>query len=156
MRMPFSVVMTARTSSLLLAVCSGLALTGNVPVARAEQSGTARAEATSLAGTPLSIPRLPNAGKLTSDLEAAQKTLAANPNDPEAVIWVGRRYGYLWRFQDAIATFSRGIERWPDNAKFYRHRGHRYITIRQFAKAEADPTTPPLRRRDTGWATTTS
>ena len=136
--MPFSGVMAARTCSLLLAVGCGLALTSDAVVARAAQSGTARAEATSLTGTPLYIPRLPNADKLTGDLEAAQKTLATNPNDPEAVIWVGRRYGYLWRFQDAIATFTRGIERWPDNAKFYRHRGHRYITIRQFAKAEAD------------------
>jgi tetratricopeptide (TPR) repeat protein len=34
--------------------------------------------------------------------------------------------------------FSKGIALHPDNPKFYRHRGHRYITIRQFAKAQAD------------------
>jgi tetratricopeptide (TPR) repeat protein len=51
---------------------------------------------------------------------------------------VGRRYGYLWRFQDAIASFSKGVARWPDNPKFYRHRGHRYISVRDFAKAQAD------------------
>lgn len=104
----------------------------------AQQPASGRPEATSLTGVPLYIPRLPNVDKLAADLDAALKTLAANPNDPEAVIWVGRRYGYLWRFQDSIATFTRGIERWPNNAKFYRHRGHRYLTIRQFAKAEAD------------------
>jgi tetratricopeptide (TPR) repeat protein len=99
----------------------------------------AKPEATSLAGKPLYI-RTPvaNQQKLEADLAQAQKDLAARPNDAEAMIWVGRRYGYLWRFNDAIAIFSKGIALHPDNPKFYRHRGHRYISIRQFAKAQAD------------------
>jgi tetratricopeptide (TPR) repeat protein len=96
-------------------------------------------EATSLSGKPLMIPAtIPNQAKLEADLEQAQKVLAANPKDPEALIWVGRRYGYLWRYNDAIAAFSKGIAMYPDNPKFYRHRGHRYISIREFAKAQAD------------------
>ena len=95
-------------------------------------------EATSLSGKPLMIPATASTPKLEADLAEAQKTLAANPKDPEALIWVGRRYGYLWRFNDAIAAFSKGIAMYPDNPKFYRHRGHRYISIRQFAKAQAD------------------
>jgi tetratricopeptide (TPR) repeat protein len=96
-------------------------------------------EATSLSGKPLMIPAtIANQQKLEADLAQAQKTLAANPKDAEAIIWVGRRYGYLWRFNDAIATFTKGIEMYPDNPKFYRHRGHRYLSIRQFAKAQAD------------------
>jgi len=105
---------------------------------RAEQAG-AKPEAMSLGGRPLVVPSsIPNKAKLEADLAEAEKALAARPDDPEALIWVGRRYGYLWRFQDAIGTFTKGIERWPDNPKFYRHRGHRYITVRQFAKAQAD------------------
>jgi len=96
-------------------------------------------EATTLSGKPLMVPAsLPNQQKLEADLAQAEKTLAANPKDPEAMIWVGRRLGYLWRFNQAIATFSKGIALYPDNPKFYRHRGHRYLTIRQFAKAQAD------------------
>lgn len=96
-------------------------------------------EARTLSGAPLMIPAwLPNQQKLEADLAEAEKTLAANPKDAEAMIWVGRRYGYLWRFNDAIAMFSQGIALYPDNPKFYRHRGHRYITIREFAKAQAD------------------
>lgn len=96
-------------------------------------------EAMSLSGKPLMIPAaIANQQKLEADLAQAQTVLAASPTDPEAMIWVGRRYGYLWRFNDAIATFSKGIELYPDNPKFYRHRGHRYISIRQFAKAQAD------------------
>ena len=99
----------------------------------------AKPEATSLSGKPLFIPSpVANQQKLEADLAQAQKDLAARPNDAEAMIWVGRRYGYLWRFNDAIAMFSKGIARYPDNPKFYRHRGHRYISIRQFAKAQAD------------------
>lgn len=96
-------------------------------------------EATSLNGKPLMRPTaLPNHEKLEADLAQAEKDLAARPNDAEAMIWVGRRLGYLWRFNDAIAAFTRGIAAHPTNPKFYRHRGHRYITIRQFTKAEAD------------------
>jgi tetratricopeptide (TPR) repeat protein len=96
-------------------------------------------EATSLNGKPLMRPTaLPNQQKLEAELAQAEKDLAARPNDAEAMIWVGRRLGYLWRFNDAIAAFTKGIAAHPGNPKFYRHRGHRYITIRQFAKAEAD------------------
>lgn len=96
-------------------------------------------EATSLSGTPLIIPAsIPNKAKLDADLAQAEKTLAANPKDGEAIIWVGRRLGYLWRYNDAIAMFTRGIEMDPNNPKFYRHRGHRYISIRQFDRAVAD------------------
>ena len=96
-------------------------------------------EATSLSGKPFFIPAaLPNQAKLQADLADAEKTLAANPKDAEAIIWVGRRLGYLWRFHDAIEMFSKGIAMFPDNPKFYRHRGHRYLSIREFAKAQAD------------------
>ncbi len=102
-------------------------------------SAQGKPEATSLGGTPLHVPAtIPNKQKLDADLAQAEKALAANPKDAEAMIWVGRRLGYLWRYNDAIKMFTRGIELHPDNPKFYRHRGHRYITIRQFAKAQAD------------------
>ncbi len=96
-------------------------------------------EAMSLAGKPLMVPAaIPNKQKLDADLAQAEKTLAANPRDAEAIIWAGRRLGYLWRYNDAIAMFTKGIELHPNNPKMYRHRGHRYITVRQFAKAQAD------------------
>jgi tetratricopeptide (TPR) repeat protein len=96
-------------------------------------------EATSLSGKPLMIPAtIADRQKLEANLAQAEKTLAANPKDAEAIIWVGRRLGYLWRYNDAIAMFSKGIALDPDNPKFYRHRGHRYISIRKFAEAQAD------------------
>lgn len=99
---------------------------------------TGKPEATSVAGKPLYPMALPNRAKLEADLAQAEKDLAAKPNDAEAIIWVGRRQAYLWRYQDAIATFSKGIAAHPANPKMYRHRGHRYITVRQFDRAIAD------------------
>ncbi len=38
----------------------------------------------------------------------------------------------------AIEIFSEGIKKYPDSYKLYRHRGHRYITLRDFSRAVAD------------------
>jgi tetratricopeptide (TPR) repeat protein len=116
-----------------------LALAAALMVSTVTVTIAQKPEATSLSGKPLMIPAtIANQQKLEADLAQAQKALAASPKDAEAMIWVGRRYGYLWRYNDAIATFTRGIEMYPDNPKFYRHRGHRYLSVRQFAKAQAD------------------
>jgi tetratricopeptide (TPR) repeat protein len=68
----------------------------------------------------------------------AEKKLAADPKNIELIIALGRAQGTVWRFRDAIATYTRGIELDPNNAMLYRHRGHRYISTRQFDKAVAD------------------
>ena len=107
-------------------------------VANVSLSGAQQPEATSLSGRPLVRIELPDRQKLEANLTQAEQNLAATPNDPDAIIWVGRRLGYLWRYQDAIAMFSKGIAQHPDNPRMYRHRGHRYITVRQFDRAIAD------------------
>lgn len=107
-------------------------------VAATSASAQPKPEATSLAGKPLFPIKLENQQKLEADLAQAQKDLAANPKSADAIIWVGRRLGYLWRYQDAIAMFSRGIAEHPNDPRQYRHRGHRYITVRRFDDAIAD------------------
>lgn len=94
-------------------------------------------EATSLLGKPLVSAAVTNE-KLVANYEAARKEYEAAPKDSEKLIWLGRRLGYLGRFQEAITVFSKGIEMDGGNAKFYRHRGHRYLTTRQIDKAMAD------------------
>jgi tetratricopeptide (TPR) repeat protein len=94
-------------------------------------------EATSLLGQPLRPPSpLPNREALEAELAAARS--AADPTTADATIWIGRRLGYLWRYREAIETLSAGIARHPSDPRLYRHRGHRYITVRQFARAESD------------------
>ena len=111
---------------------------GALTSAVVEQAPTTKPEATSLAGKPLYPIELADRAKLEADLAQAEKELAARPNDADAIIWVGRRLGYLWRYQDAIAMFSKGIAQHPANPRLYRHRGHRYLTVRQFDRAIAD------------------
>jgi tetratricopeptide (TPR) repeat protein len=76
--------------------------------------------------------------KLRDELREAIKKVEANPEDPENIIMYGRRLAYLWRYHDAIDVYSKGIKRFSDHAMLYRHRGHRYISVRQFDKAFAD------------------
>ncbi|HJX30065.1 MAG TPA: tetratricopeptide repeat protein [Thermoanaerobaculia bacterium] len=99
-----------------------------------------RAEATSLFGEPLVSPELP--AEVRADREArlaeAQAAATAAPDDPDALIWLGRRIAYLGRHREAVDVYTRGIERFPRDARFLRHRGHRYITLRRFDLATAD------------------
>jgi len=76
--------------------------------------------------------------KLARELEEAEQAYRADPGDVEKLIMFGRRLAYLWRYHEAIDVFSAGIMQWPRNPMLYRHRGHRYISIRNFRAAEAD------------------
>lgn len=98
------------------------------------------AEATSLLGEPLYAPVFSGERKarLDSNLVVARTAYDADPTDANAIIWLGRRLGYLWRYQEAIDVFAEGLEQHPDDARLYRHRGHRYITVRDFDRAVAD------------------
>ncbi|MTI21188.1 hypothetical protein E1176_09170 [Fulvivirga sp. RKSG066] len=75
--------------------------------------------------------------KLEQNLKEAKKRFKANPSE-ENYIWLGRRMAYLSHYVHAIEIFSEGIEEYPDSYKLYRHRGHRYISIRDFDKAIDD------------------
>ena len=99
-----------------------------------------QAEATSLLGKPLISPPIASEtrARMEADLTAARAGLSQSPNDPAALIWVGRRTAYLGRYREAIKVFTEGVERFPSDARFLRHRGHRYITVREFDKAIAD------------------
>jgi len=103
-------------------------------------AGPQSVEATSLFGKPLlSKPATGEAlERLEGQLAAARKACDANPNDADAIIWLGRRTAYLGRFREAIEIFTRGIAAHPKDARFYRHRGHRYITVREFDHAIGD------------------
>ena len=69
-------------------------------------------------------------------LQAAEARLAVDPADADALIWKGRRLGYLGRYEEAIETFIRGETLHPDDARFARHLGHRFISLRRFEDAE--------------------
>jgi tetratricopeptide (TPR) repeat protein len=76
--------------------------------------------------------------RLLDNLAAARAEYDEDPDDADNIIWLGRRLGYVQDYRGAIEAFSEGIRKHPDDARFYRHRGHRYISIREFDRAIAD------------------
>ncbi|HRP06870.1 MAG TPA: hypothetical protein PLL69_00145 [Gemmatimonadales bacterium] len=100
----------------------------------------AEVEAVSLLGDTLYRPLLDPAvaERYEANLDSARITYLADTTSADALIWLGRRTAYLGRYREAIDIFSRGVERFPDDARFLRHRGHRWITVREFDRAIDD------------------
>ena len=124
-----------------VAVCFAAGLNVYATVAASGPGATqTRPEATSLLGQPLVSPAIPDAArvKMEAQLAEAREAWKKAPGDAGAIIWLGRRTAYLGRFREAIDIFSDGIAKHPGDARFYRHRGHRYITVRELDRAIAD------------------
>ncbi len=94
-------------------------------------------EGTSFRGTPLVRNPVDEARRqsIEAEIEAleGQDTLSE-----EDYILLGRRYIQANRFRDAVDLYSRGLEAWPDSFRLRRHRGHRYLNLRQLDLAIAD------------------
>ena len=126
-------------AALLLAVLALLAAC--VPrVVRPGPGPVGIPEATSLFGQPLYPPELPLETRQERERQLAEALAAyeADRNDAESIIWYGRRLAYLGRYREAIQVFGDGIRKHPNDARMYRHRGHRYITVRRFDRAVRD------------------
>lgn len=94
------------------------------------------AQAVSLFGKPL-MPSTPSEAAV-EEYEAAKADYDGHPTNADNVIWYGRRAAYKGDYREAIRIFSEGIANFPRDARMYRHRGHRYISIREFDRAIAD------------------
>ncbi len=96
-------------------------------------------QAMSLLGDSLTIPQRSEAQleKLKANLKEAQANFDSEASEM-STIWLGRRHAYLYDYKKAIQVFSEGIKNFPDSYKLYRHRGHRYISLRQFDNAIED------------------
>ncbi len=73
-----------------------------------------------------------------SKFAEAKTNYEKDSTSADAIIWLGRRTAYLGQYHEAIDIFSKGIQLHPADARFYRHRGHRYLTLRCLDKAIAD------------------
>ena len=71
-------------------------------------------------------------------LAEARAAYQRAPGDADSIIWYGRRTAYLGHFREAIEIYARGISLHPYDARFYRHRGHRYISVRELNNAIVD------------------
>ena len=105
-------------------------------------TGDRKPEATSLLGLPLFAPEVPEEtrGKLEEDLAKATADFARSPDSADAAIRLGRRHASLGQYREAIDVYTRALAKHPRDARLYRHRGHRHITVRELDKAVADLT----------------
>jgi len=94
------------------------------------------AQAVSLRGDPL-FAAAPNE-KAVVKREEAETAWRSEPDSADNLIWFGRRTAYAGDYREAVRIYTEGIERFPDDARIYRHRGHRYISIREFDRAARD------------------
>lgn len=147
---------SAAGAILMIAAACNRASSGDIPPGRSGDSARTSAigdsaivtepsvrgpmEGISLLGDTLWRPALSSAARerLENDLLAAQRGVEMAPNNPDSLIWLGRRLAYLGRYREAVAVFSRGIEQHPSDARFRRHRGHRFLTLRDIEPAIAD------------------
>lgn len=75
--------------------------------------------------------------KYSRQLEEAVMAYVTSPS-ADNIIWYARRKGYLGRYKDAIDAITLTLDKFPTDARMYRHRGHRYITLRCFDDAIKD------------------
>ena len=97
-------------------------------------------EAFSLFKKPLyTIPYRPELAKKQKEkLERAKEEWMEDPDDVDKIIWLGRMYAYMGEYRKGIAVFSMGLDKYPTNAELYRHRAHRFLTLRLFDHAVTD------------------
>ncbi len=98
------------------------------------------AQPTCFENKPYPAPSLSDAARqlYQSKFAEAKTNYEKDSSHADNIIWLGRRTAYLGKYEEAIAIFSKGIQLHPADARFYRHRGHRYLTLRCFDKAIAD------------------
>lgn len=78
--------------------------------------------------------------KKDSLLKEAKERYDADSRSLDNIIWYGRRLAYLSEYPRAMSIYTRGLHLHPKSPELYRHRGHRYISIRRFEEAIGDLT----------------
>lgn len=129
-----------RVSFLLAAAACGAAGCRATPSAATTAVLPDSAQAVSFLGEPLYSQELPASTRAVYQQRLAEARRAHDraPANADSIIWLGRRTAYLGRYREAIAIFTDGIAKHPTDARMYRHRGHRYITVRELDKAVSD------------------
>lgn len=128
--------MTISSRLCVLSLVASLALLAADATAQVLPDVPDGAQALTLGGEPLTAAE--PSEELLENLAEARADYDNDPDDADNIIWLGRRLAYTGDYRGAIEAFSEGIEKHPSDARMYRHRGHRYISIREFDRAIAD------------------
>ena len=94
--------------------------------------------ATIALGAIVSLPLSAQTTPPPPDLAAARAAWERQPANVDSLVWYGRRVGYTGDFAAAVEIFTEGLRLHPDEPHLLRHRGHRYLSLRDYAAAIAD------------------
>ena len=70
----------------------------------------------------------------------ARAALTADAKNIDKIIALGTAQAGARQMREAVETFSAGLKLYPNNALLLRWRGHRHLSVREFAAAKADLT----------------
>jgi tetratricopeptide (TPR) repeat protein len=101
-----------------------------------EAASAEEPEAVSLLGKTLFPPE--PSERILAEYQKHKNAYESDPQDVENIIWYGRFTAYKGKHNDAIDIYTQAIGQFPEDPRLYRHRGHRYITIRKFDLAIRD------------------
>lgn len=126
--------LTLTFSLLLILSCSDQYRMHNLP------DLPAGVQAISLLGDTLYTPEIPAhiEEEYHENLQEAVQDYRIDPEGAKNLIWLGRRTAYLGEYRDAVRIFTEGVFKHSEDPRMYRHRGHRYLTLRLFDHAISD------------------
>lgn len=90
--------------------------------------------------TSASWPGVPgaSAGEHAEAARGLRAQLVAGSDDVDTIVWFGRRLAYLGELDAAVAVYTEGLRIHGPEPHLLRHRGHRYLSLRDFAASRAD------------------
>ena len=104
-----------------------------LPLSLSAQAPKAKAEGITLLGSPM-MAQADASGRIAK----ADEELKQAPLNPELLLAAGRARDGSLRFSESVQLYSKAIAVAPGDPRFYRMRGHRYISLRKFPEAIAD------------------
>jgi tetratricopeptide (TPR) repeat protein len=97
------------------------------------QTAQPKSEGLSLLGSPL-LSEPDKDGRIAK----AEEELKKAPTNPELLLAAGRARDASLQYSESIKHYSKAIIHAPADPRFYRMRGHRYISVRKFPEAVTD------------------
>ena len=134
-----AIILVCFSSGLLLSSCGdepAAPVVKVVPEESVPQVATRMPNATTLLGEPLFAGEVP--AHIEEQYLLHKSKVDANKLDLEELIWLGRYAGYKQDFREAVAVYTYALQLFPNEPRLLRHRGHRYINLRQFDLAIDD------------------
>lgn len=123
------------TTALLVAVAPALSSQAVTALPRRVEAQAVSLLGDTLRTLPLSAPVR---ARYEAQLAEARRAYEHSPANLDSIVWYARRLAYVGQLRESIEIYTRGLALHRDNPWLLRHRGHRYISVRDFDAAVRD------------------